>query len=165
MSIIHMSPSSSLNQLLVLNGIGIPGRILPAMLSDRMLGPLNTYIPLCLVSGVFMYCWIVVDSTTGLYIWAVVYGLVGAGVQGMFPSALASLTTDLSKMGVRVGMILSILAFACLTGSPLTGALIERGHGSYLYAQIFGGTSIIAGAMIIVAARIAGAGYNWRKKL
>ena len=160
-----MSPSSSLNQLLVLNGIGIPGRILPAMVSDRMLGPLNTYIPLCLATGVLLYCWIAITSTTGLYIWAIVYGLFGAGVQGMFPSALASLTTDLSKMGVRVGMILSILAFACLTGSPLTGALIERGNGSYLYAQIFGGTSLIVGTMIIVAARIAGTGYDWRKKL
>ena len=160
-----MSPSSSLNQLLVLNGIGIPGRILPAMLSDRTLGPLNTYIPLCVASGLLLYCWIAINSATGLYIWVVVYGIVGAGVQGMFPSALASLTTDLSKMGVRVGMVLSILAFACLTGSPLTGALIEKGNGSFLYAQIFGGTSLLTGSMIIAAARIAGTGYDWRKRL
>ena len=160
-----MSTASSLNQLLVLNGIGIPGRILPAILSDRILGPLNTYIPLCVASGLLLFCWIAIKSATSLYFWVIVYGLVGAGVQGMFPSALASLTTDLSKMGVRVGMILSILAFACLTGSPLTGALIERGNGSYLYAQIFGGTSLLTGAMIIVAARIAGTGYDWRRKL
>ena len=135
------------------------------MLSDRMLGPLNTYIPLCVASGLLLYCWIAIKSAAGLYVWVIVYGLVGAGVQGMFPSALASLTTELSKMGIRVGMILSILAFACLTGSPLTGALVERGNGSYLYAQVFGGTSLLAGAMIIVAARMASTGYDWRKKL
>lgn len=96
---------------------------------------------------------------------SVIYGLIAAGVQGIFPAALSSLTADLSKMGVRIGMVLSVVAFACLTGPPLAGALIQQGHGSYLYAQIWGGTSLIVGALTVMAARIAGTGWLWLKKM
>jgi len=117
------------------------------------------------MSGILLYCWIAVKSFGGIIAFSVIYGTIAAGVQGMFPAALSSLTTDLIKMGVRVGMVLSIVAFACLAGPPLAGALIERGGGSYLYAQIWGGTSMIVGALVVTMARIAGTGWEWKKKM
>jgi hypothetical protein len=62
---------------------------------------------------------------------------------------------DLSKMGVRSGMVLSIVSFACLTGPPLAGALIQRNNGSYTYACAWGGTSLILGSSFVIAARWA----------
>lgn len=117
------------------------------------------------MAGILLYCWIAVRNIGGIISFSVVYGTIAAGVQVMFPAAFSSLATDLSKMGVRVGMILSIVAFACLAGPPLAGALIERGGASYLYAQIWGGTSMIVGALVVVMARVAGTGWEWRKKM
>lgn len=65
------------------------------------------------------------------------------------------MTTDMSKIGVRTGMVFSIISIACLTGPPIAGLLIQAGNGSFLYAQIFGGTTAFVGTGVLVLARIA----------
>ncbi len=82
-----------------------------------------------------MYAWAGVKSPGSLYAFGIVYGCGAAGIQSMYPATLASLTSDLSKAGVRMGMSFSVVSFACLTGAPLAGALIQRNDGNYLYAQ------------------------------
>lgn len=64
------------------------------------------------------------------------------------------MTTDISKIGVRTGMVFSIISIACLTGPPIAGALIQAGNGSFLYAQIFGGTTVSVGTGVLVLARV-----------
>jgi MFS family permease len=142
--------------LYIINGMGIPGRIIPALVADRYFGGiLNTYVVLGMISGIILYCWMAVNSYGGMIAFVVCYGLIGGGVQGTALSSLPTLTTDLTKMGVRSGMVLSIVSFACLTGPPLAGALIQRDNGSYTYACAWGGTSLILGASFVIAARWA----------
>lgn len=83
-----------------------------------------------------------------------------AAAQGMFPPSLGSLTTDLSKMGVRMGMVFSLMGFALLIGNPLAGALISADHGKYLSAQMYAGSALIVGVVLLVAARIARTGWK-----
>ena len=99
--------------------------------------------------------WVAVTSLSGQIVFVIIYGYFGAGVQSLFPAALSSLTKDLKKMGVRIGMVFSIISLASLTGPPLAGALIERDGGDYLYAQIFGGTTMVCGSLMLVGARVA----------
>jgi MCP family monocarboxylic acid transporter-like MFS transporter 3 len=70
----------------------------------------------------------------------------------VFVGGLASLTTDSSKMGVRFGMVCSILAFASLAGPPTAGALIQSDNGGFLKAQIWAGSVTMAAALFIGAA-------------
>lgn len=100
-----MSYTESINLLITMNGVGTLARILPNHLADRYFGPLNTLIVAVLVSSAIIYAWIGVNDRGGLYAWAVMYGIFGAAVQSLFPATLASLTTDLRKAGVRMGMI------------------------------------------------------------
>ncbi len=160
-NILGISETDSINDLLILNGVGLIGRLVPAHLADRFFGPLNTLIPFVFVSGLLLYCWAAVSSKGGLVGFAVIYGLFAAGIQSLFPATLSSLTTDLKKAGVRMGMVFSVISFACLTGPPLAGALIQRKDGDYLYAQMFAGTVLMAGCATLVAARVAKKG--WRK--
>ncbi|GES62897.1 mfs monocarboxylate transporter [Aspergillus terreus] len=155
LNVIGTSETESLSMLYIINGVGIPGRIIPALFADRFFGILNTYVVLGLLAGVLLYCWMAVHTYGGMIAFVVCYGLIGGGVQGTALSSLPTLTTDLSKMGVRSGMVLSIVAFACLTGPPLAGALIERGGGSYTYACAWGGTSLILGSGFVIAARLS----------
>ncbi|KAL1643274.1 hypothetical protein SLS58_004945 [Diplodia intermedia] len=162
--IIHIPASESLTLLYLMNGVSVAGRILPALFADRFFGSLNTFIFLTAIAGVVMFCWTAVDGLTGLMIWAAFYGFFGSGLQGLFGAALAGLTTDLRKMGVRVGMVMSIGSVAALTGSPLAGALIEYNHGSYRGMQVFGGACLVGAAFVNTLAALAGAGYLRRRK-
>ena len=156
--VLHILPSTSISLLLILNGMGIPGRIIPALLADRYWGLLPLLIATISLAGLLVYCWAAVSSLNGHFVFVVFYGYFGAGVQGLFPATLASLTTDLKKMGVRIGMVFSIISIACLTGPPLAGALIQKRQCDYLYAQMFGGTVMLCGALLLVGARLAQTG-------
>jgi hypothetical protein len=72
--------------------------------------------------------------------------------QTVFVGGLASLTTDPSKLGVRFGMVCSMMAFASLAGPPTAGALIEADHGGFLKAQIWAGSVTICAALFVSAA-------------
>ena len=164
-NIIGISYEESINLLLIMNGIGIPGRLLPNWFADRAFGPLNTITPFAFVSGSLFYAWSGVHSRGGVYAFACVYGLASAGIQSLFPATLTSLTTDIKKTGVRLGMGFTIVSFACLTGPPLAGALIQRDDGQYLYAQMWAGTTMVSGACLLVAARIAKTGFVFKQAI
>lgn len=104
-AIINMPQNESFNMFLVLNGVGIIGRTLPAYLADRYAGPMNILLIVTIASIICAYAMIGVTTQGGLYAWAVVYGVLGNAVQAMFPVTLSSLTFNPKKAGVRMGMI------------------------------------------------------------
>jgi MFS family permease len=150
--IIGMSYTDSLNLLLVMNGVGLPGRLVPNHLADRF-GPINVFIPVATIVSACMFCWMAVKNTPGLYVWCAFYGFVAGGVQSLFPAALSSLTTDVRKAGVRMGMVFTIVSFATLAGPPIAGAIITASGGNYYGAQAFAGASLMLGMVFLVAAR------------
>ena len=121
---------------------------------------MNLLIPLSFVAGLILLCWAAVKDHTGLLVFDVIYGFVMAAAQGMLPPSLGSMTTDLSKMGVRMGMVFSLLGFALLIGNPIAGALITADHGSYLSAQMYAGSALLAGVVALAVARIARTGWK-----
>jgi hypothetical protein len=164
---IHLSPSSAITLLMIMNGIGVAGRLIPAILAARYFGAFNTLIPCVFGGAVLLYSWTAVHNVQGLVVWAMVYGFLINAVQTLFPSTLSFLTTDLSKMGVRVGMVFTIISFACLTGPPIAGALISAEKGGFVGAQMFGGTAMLCGTVFIAAARLMQTSFKdtWRRKL
>ncbi|KAI1386786.1 MFS general substrate transporter [Hypoxylon trugodes] len=156
----------SIDILLITNALGIPGRIVPGFIAARYFGPLNTAIPTAIAVSIVLYGWIAVAHAHGpLYAFAAVYGFVGSAIQSLFAASLAALTTDLSQLGTRMGMVFSVVAFACLTGSPIAGAIIDANNGSYLGAQIWAGTCLLLGAIVLTAARISRTGWVLRIKV
>jgi len=162
-NIIGLPLSESYNLLIILNGVGTFGRIIPNYLADRYFGPLNCMIPAQVITAMLCFSWIAVSSRSGTYAWAVVYGTAAAAIQSLFPAALTSLTTDLRKAGVRIGMVFTVVSFAVLTGPPLGGLLIQRKDGGYEYADIFAGMSILVGCGFLTTARMAKSRKLWVK--
>ncbi|KAL7621171.1 hypothetical protein AAE478_008488 [Parahypoxylon ruwenzoriense] len=151
-AVVGVDSGTSLTLLLILNALGCPGRIIPALISDAFFGPFQTVVPLVLGSGVLYFGWMGIRSWGDLVAFAVLFGFINGGVQGMLMAGLPSLTEDLSKMGTRTGMILSIASVATLTGPPIAGALIETGNGRYIYMQAWGACSMILSACFLVGA-------------
>ncbi|KAF9637981.1 Major facilitator superfamily [Lasiodiplodia theobromae] len=164
-TIIGLSASESLTLLLVMNAVGIPGRLACGLTADRLLGPINTLIPVAFFAGVLFYSWAAVSTAGALYAFCVLYGFFGAGIQSLFPASCASLTADLKKMGTRTGMCFSFISVACLTGPPIAGALIQHRHGDFLYAQVFGGSAFLGGTLMLVAARMAKNGLSLKSRM
>lgn len=164
-NIIGISYSDSISILLIMNGIGMIGRLVPAFLADKYFGPLNMIAPCAFFAGILFFSWPGVHSWNGLIAFACVYGLFSAGVQALWPAGLASLTTDLKKAGTRMGMGFTLVSFACLTGPPLAGALITEDGGGYLKAQMWAGTCMVVGGITLFVARIASTGFVLRKRI
>jgi len=145
--------TDSLNLLLILNGVGVFGRIIANHYADTF-GPLELLIPSCLVAAIAMFSWIAVHTPTHAYVWTVLYGIIGGSILSLFPAGISCLATDLSTRGAFIGMNFSIISFATLSGNPIGGAIITALGGSYTGAQIFMGCSFIIGTAFLVAAKI-----------
>lgn len=176
-----LSYQDSINLLITTISTGFLFRLLPNYIADRV-GPLNSIIPFSFLASLMLYVWIAIDSRASLFVFATFYGIGSAGIQSLYPPTLSSLTMDLNKAGVRMGMGFSIVAFASLTGPPLAGALIQKGGGDYLYAQMlvrllqddllqltllcrWGGTSFFVGGSLLIATRVSKVGWRLKQRI
>ena len=162
----HITTDRSFTILVILNACGIAGRLLPNLVSDLYLGPLNTMIPVTLMSSLLIYIWIALvppHSTLGGYMaWAGIYGLISSAVLSVFPAVCASLTPvdKLQKAGVRLGMVMTCISVSVLIGPPIGGALIQADHGRYLGAQLFFGSVLMVALGFLLALRVARVGWQ-----
>ena len=154
-----------MNLIIAINAAGLPIRAPCGYLADRYIGPLNCLIPWVALCGILMYCWAVVNSVVGLYIFAVLFGLASAAAMGLFAGTVPSLTKDMSKIGTRVGMILTMISLGPLTGPSVAGALISRAGGRYLTAQVWAGSALLLGAAALIGARLVISSGKVRQKL
>lgn len=155
----------------------LPGRIIPALLSDRCFGPLNTLVPSCLLSAVVIFLWIGTTTPAGLFILASIYGFISAGIQALFSSAIAvccpalvqgedGMMKEDPSRGVKNAVVFMAIGGACLTGTPIGGVLVDAGAQSapdgmsYLWAQIFAGASMAVGGFCFLGARVCRVGWT-----
>lgn len=161
----RLGMAAPINLVLVLNGVGVVGRIIPNIIASRWTGPLNMLVPVSLVTALLMYCWAAIHTEASLYVFAVLYGLAVSAIQALFPAIATTMTPHANKAGTRVGMIFTIVSFATLTGPAISGVLIERDNGRYLYAQMFAGSSIALGALLAAVSRLAKTGFVLRTRM
>jgi MFS family permease len=140
--------------LMVLNGVGIPGRLIPAYVADHYLRPLTISLSVSVITSVLLFAWIAIDSIAGMYVFAVLYGFFAAALQAMFPATLADLTTDHKKIGTRLGMGFALSSFGVLIGSPGGGRLVEIGPNGYTYGRAFAGSCGILGFVCFLIAAL-----------
>lgn len=161
-NVLELPYGTAINVLLVLNGIGVLGRLVPSYFADQFFGCYNMLIPFCFISSIVLFFWPLVKDTGGLYGWTVSYGFFVAGFQGMFPAVLTSLTKDMSRVGTRNGMGLAIIGLGTLIGPPIAGALIQGYRGSYLVAQMFGGAAVFLGSVVLLIGRLSITGIHFK---
>ncbi|KAJ4159992.1 uncharacterized protein LMH87_007927 [Akanthomyces muscarius] len=152
--VIGFSQENAVDLLLIMNGAGVFTRIGPNFLADRYTGPMNLTIPSALLSGIMMLIWNCVSDRKGLYVFVVFYGIFAASFQALWPATLASICLDMKTLGTRLGMVMTIISFASLTGPPIAGVLLEKGNGSYLYVQLFAGLTMMLGTAAVLGARV-----------
>ncbi|KZL78857.1 major facilitator superfamily transporter [Colletotrichum incanum] len=161
---LHLTQDEALTVLIVMSAVGILGRLIPPFFADKSIKPLRTLVISLLLSSLNLFAWIAVSSTAGLYVWVVAYSFTANAVQTLFTASMGEVTSDMSKLGVRIGMVFTVVSFACLVGNPIGGALVNNNGGVYTYAQIFAGTSMLVGGLLVALAKMKQVGQKefWR---
>ena len=159
-AVLTLNPTESISLLIAMNASNLPGRVLPNLISDACLGPLNTIIPSTFLAAMQVFVWIGTASKTSLTIIACFYGFAAAGMQSLYNATIFSFAPDMRSAGVRMACVYLALGVASLTGAPIGGALIKKREGDYLYAQLFAGGSILLGGMLLLAARFVKLGWR-----
>ncbi|KAI0247525.1 major facilitator superfamily domain-containing protein [Lactifluus subvellereus] len=141
----------------ILNAGSVFGRLVPNAFADRI-GAINTLIPSTLACALLGLAWPAVRSTGSLVTFAVLYGFFSGSFVSLPPSAHASLSSDLSKIGTRLGMSFSIAGIGLLIGSPVGGALLNLSTGHFIRAQVFCGAALMVSFALLVLTRVVHSG-------
>ncbi|KAJ7277315.1 MFS transporter, MCP family, solute carrier family 16, member 10 [Mycena rebaudengoi] len=144
----------------VLNAASLFGHIVPGFLADRW-GRFNMMVATALASAILTFASIAARNEASVLIIAVLYGFTSGNVVSLQGACVPSFMDDPTKIGVAVGQLLSVNAFAGLTGPPIAGALITN-YGFWA-AQVFAGGMLLAGSVLIFVARqsLAAPGKRW----
>ncbi|KAJ7675901.1 major facilitator superfamily domain-containing protein [Mycena polygramma] len=144
----------------VLNAASLFGRIVPGFLADRW-GRFNMMVATALASAILTFASIAARNEASVLIIAVLYGFTSGNVVSLQGACVPPFMDDPTKIGVAVGQLLSVSAFAGLTGPPIAGALIA--NQGFWAAQVFAGVMLLAGSILILAARqsLSAPGKRW----
>ncbi|KAF1996001.1 MFS general substrate transporter [Amniculicola lignicola CBS 123094] len=159
---LDMPYTASLNLVIILNGIGVPARILPGFIADSYLGVLNVFFLCVLTNIILLWAWLGIHTIPSFYAFTAIYGLAAASFQSLFPTSIAALGDDVMKTGTRLGMAFSTIAFSALLGPPIGGALLRVGEGGgYPAAICWAAASTVGGAILLGMARGWKHGWGW----
>lgn len=142
----------------IINASSTFGRILPNFIADKA-GPLNVMIPCVAITTLLAWCWIAAHSVGGVVTFGVLYGFFAGCFISLPPTALVTLSPNLSLIGARMGMVFTISGFGLLIGTPLAGAILKADNGSYLGLQIWGGVNVALSFICLCIVRISKTGF------
>ncbi|KAL4941423.1 major facilitator superfamily domain-containing protein [Aspergillus oleicola] len=137
--------------LSVVNGASIIGRLLSCFLAMRF-GPFETCTAELATSACLLFCWIAVDSKTGIIVWSVFWGLISSIIIAMPGAMLPSLCASMSVLGTRTGMYWASVGLGVLVGGPIGGTLVGgmEGKSDWLPLQIFAACCMAAAAVFLI---------------
>ena len=124
------------------------GRVLPNVVAERV-GTLNASAGITVGCAVLAFAWIAVQSSTGVIVWAVLYGFVSGAYVSLLPPLVVALAPNMARLGTRMGMAIGCGSFGVLLGAPVGGALLVD-TGSYVGLQCWTGASLATGAVLLL---------------
>jgi MFS family permease len=147
--------------LAILNAASIFGRISPNFLADYF-GSLNLLTIMCYGAGFLCFSVLGAGSFGGLIVVAIIFGFFSGAYVSLMTPAIITLSKGPHEIGIRLGTGFLITSFAALTGTPITGALLDK-YG-FVAPVVWSGVTVLAGAMCFTVAtllqrRVKG---NWK---
>jgi predicted MFS family arabinose efflux permease len=139
--------------LSVMNAGGVFGRIVPAILSDKI-GRFNLLIPTSFLAGLScLIFWMLAKTMIALMGFAAVYGFLSGAFISVITPCVAQIS-DINEIGTRIGALYTLISVPSLVGGPIAGALIQYQSGSYTGMIGLSGSSVIFGSLFILACRL-----------
>lgn len=148
-----VSQNTAFYVLSVMNAGGVFGRIVPAILSDKI-GRFNLLIPTSFLAGLScLVFWMLAKTMIAVMGFAAVYGFLSGAFISVITPCVAQIS-DINEIGSRIGALYTLISVPSLVGGPIAGALIQYQDGSYTGVIGLSGSSIIFGSLFILACRL-----------
>ncbi|GAA5996083.1 hypothetical protein JCM5350_007007 [Sporobolomyces pararoseus] len=149
--------------LSILNAASLFGRTIPNYFADQY-GALTVLFPACTISGFFIFAWIgLLKSKAGTIVFCLIFGFFQGAFVSLLPASVASLTTDMSSIGIRLAMNFLAQAPFALVGTPMSGGIISiyPGQKGYTIAACVAGGLVLLGSAGIAVARQMKKSLGW----
>ncbi|KAF2275990.1 MFS general substrate transporter [Westerdykella ornata] len=143
-----MSESMALYTLVMSVGASFFGRLAAGILG-HYLGSIFSWMLCALAGGILSLTWISIETSGTFIAFSVIWGFFSAGLVTLPSAAFAGICPDLSRLGTRLGMSMSVSSVATLIGAPIAGALVTTksdGRTSYLGVQLWSGIFLLFAA-------------------
>lgn len=108
-------------------------------------------IAMCFGAGIIVFAVFGAGTPGGLIVVAIMYGFFSGAYVSLLSPALIATAKGFSEIGIRMGLGFLITSFAALTGTPITGALLDS-YGFYA-PIVWSGVTVLAGAVLFALAR------------
>ncbi|KAI9930678.1 hypothetical protein MW887_011433 [Aspergillus wentii] len=152
--------------LSIMNAGGMIGRMVLNAIADKV-GNLNVIVPCAYISGITVLAWSSVQRLPNLIAASFLYSFFSGGLMALPPAVLVGLSPNLSQIGVRVGMALTVASVGVLIGSPIAGAILasqsKQDKVDFTGTLIFTGVVLLACGGFMNVTRVVKAGFTWGK--
>ncbi|PCH34806.1 MFS general substrate transporter [Wolfiporia cocos MD-104 SS10] len=146
-----LSDNLAFYTIAILNAASVIGRMLPNMIADYA-GMFNMIIPSTFITGALTFAMFGATSPAGVVVFAILYGFFSGASIALLPPTAASLAKDYHEIGLRLGVIYFVTSFALLTGTPISGALLDV-HNQWPGPIIFNAVVLISGSVFMLISR------------
>lgn len=151
----HISSLSFSPYMVTLLNVGsVFGRVIPNYLADK-LGSVNMCLVCAAASSILLFGWMGIHNLGGLVVFALLYGMFSGGIVSVVPSALISLSPDISRVGTRMGMNFMLTGFSILVGTPIAGAILGGfSEAEWLGVMGYSAAGLTMGTCLYAASRV-----------
>ncbi|KAF8861246.1 MFS general substrate transporter [Acephala macrosclerotiorum] len=156
--------SFSYQILPILSAGSVFGRWLPGAYSD-VIGRFNLILLTIVLTIVSVFAiWLPFGTTTpGIVVFAVLFGFSSGSNISLTPVCVGQLCR-VEEYGRYYATCYTIVAFGCLTGVPIAGAIVEANGGAYWGLIVFTGACYVGSFVAFYVARGFGGGWKiWMK--
>ncbi|KAI7226989.1 hypothetical protein KC343_g4792 [Hortaea werneckii] len=141
--------------------LGVGSILTPAIVADKA-GNLNILAFCTIVSALLGFCWIAVDSITGIICWSLFSGCFSGAFVSLQVPTVVSITRDLKTIGGRAGTNNLTCAFGILIRNPIGGVIVKI---NWVGLQAFCGAMLVASAAFIILTRLKIVGMCLKRKI
>ncbi|PPQ98970.1 hypothetical protein CVT24_003466 [Panaeolus cyanescens] len=120
-----LDPRFALYAIVILNGAGVLGRIIPGFFAHS-LGVLNMVVASAVGCTVFIFMMMTIKTALSVVMIAILYGFFSGAFITLQIPLIAIMTKDLSELGLRIGVCYAVSSFGTLIGPPIHGALLTN---------------------------------------
>lgn len=145
------TPERGFDLLAVINGASAVGRIVIGLIAAKF-GPTETITVSAGLASVILFCWIPVDTTGGIFAWAVFWGMLSGAIVALPGAFIPLFCPNPSVIGTRNGMYWIWTAVGMLIGSPIAGAIYDPKSAAkgWWKLQVFSAVFMMMAAIISV---------------
>lgn len=146
-----LSQSLTFYTLAIINAASVLGRLVPNLLTVYF-GTLSILTIMSACVGAMCFALFGAGTPGGLIAVCILFGFFSGGYIALANPASISFANSFQEIGARIGLGLFITSFSALSGTPITGALLDK-YGFYA-PIIWSGTCLLAGSILLACSTI-----------